>query len=340
MEQPNLLADNKSPVKQKRLSILGLRGAGKSTFMAMLLKALSSRDFQSTWKISADTNDREDINQPSTNDLIFELENYIFTEQIYPPRTESVKPMNFTAEKDADWVTLIAGGRFKIKAGDVPGEAVLGRRGGERHRRFYENFVDDVSAIIFLIDPQELWKEDEKEIDYYPLLRSILTEALGSNDKIYVAFGVTKIDALPEAKFPKQEFPDIVRDAEEQNEETAKKIAEKIIGEAAIDWIEYHFKDRLSWWMLSATGFIEVNGNKVTQHKNREYTADSGKVITQSCITDKSKLKPLGIVEIVEWALDRIAYSEEKKRRLFTGALGRFFEDTVFSYYSRRNRNK
>ena len=78
--------------------------------------------------------------------------------------------------------------------------------------------------------------------------------------------------------------------------------------------------------MISATGFIEEKGQRTTQFIMRGTPEEPW-----SGIKDPDKIVPIGVVEIVEWALDQLARTSEKNRPLITGSPGKRFENAAQS---------
>ncbi len=182
-------------MEEKKLSILGLRSSGKSTFMAVLNVALSNPEKPSKWVITALDDE--------TNSRVYAIENTIFNEGFYPSSTREEGIMYFSATKNAQLGGLIPSGNFKIIAGDMPGEGTLGTASQfDVWHDFYKKHVAGSSAIIFLLDPREAWIEGEteskvKKFNYFPLFRNILTQLKQQAPDAALAFGTTKIDYLP-----------------------------------------------------------------------------------------------------------------------------------------------
>jgi len=305
---------------EKKLAILGLRGAGKSTFLAVLNVALSVGEKPSKWIITALDDE--------TNKLVYQYENLIFNEGFYPDPTEEKGMLQFHATKSAELGGLIPGGNFKIIAGDVPGEAVKGSVSEyARFHDFYKEYVLGSSAIIFLLDPHEVWKIGEKEgeiqnFNYFPLFRSILTELKQQAPNVYLAFGVTKIDDLPGGSLPESILKNIHIYADTQDPNIAEQLAEFVLGKQAKDWIEQNFNSKnISWWLISATGFI-FDGKQISTQSIEKKT-DKG---IRFGIRKPGSIKPVGVVEIVEWALNRIARDAENGRPSTFGKIGKWIE--------------
>ena len=305
-------------MEEKKLAILGLRGSGKSTFMAVLNLAMSDAENPTKWNITAF--DRE------TNRLIYEFENRILNEGLYPVSTTEKVMMQFRANKNAELGGLIPGGDFKIIAGDVPGEAIKG--GTSEFARFHDFYQENVagsSAIIFLLDPHEAWKEKEGEsFNYFPLFRNILTELKQQAPDVYLAFGVTKIDALPKDIPSENIVNNIYKYGQSQDVTVAEQLAEFVLGKQTKGWIEKNFNQgNLSWWLISATGFIIDNKSNVSSQFIEKQTENG----LQPGIKEPNNIKPIGVVEIVEWALRKIAREAENGRDSFTGKAGKWLEN-------------
>ncbi len=306
-------------MEEKKLAILGLRGAGKSTFMAVLNLAMSDAEKPSKWTITA--------LDEKTNQLVYEFENRILNEGLYPVSTTEEAMMQFHANKNAELGGLIPGGNFKIIAGDVPGEAVKGITSAYAgFHDFYKEYVAGSSAVIFLLDPHEVWKTNGKEgenYNYFPLFRSILTELKQQAPNVYLAFGVTKIDALPKGTISENILKDIQKHADNQDEAVADQLSELVLGKQTKNWIEKNFDHRyLSWWLISATGFLN-DGNKVSSQFIEKQTSDG----LQPGIKEPNNIKPVGVVEIVEWALKNIARESENGRPSALGKIGKWIEN-------------
>ena len=287
--------------KKENVAILGFRKSGKSTFLTVLHWALARSG--SRWRIRP---------LGKTKEMINELTRRLFSQGLYPePTPEGVDPphMRFHVEIEARLLGLQEGDWFELQAADVPGTAVMGVFGDPSFRHFYETYVKDCAAIIFLIDPQERWLEgeslDPSLDDYYPPFFSILAE-LGeqTTKEMYAAFCVTKLDKEPDT-------PDSFIEDGYWNEMNLEEKATRILGtvtKAAID--QFFDRRRLRWFPVSATGYYtDERGKRKSQFIMRRVPGTDEEA---AGIAKPRELAPLGVVEVVEWVFGSIA-----KRNIF-----------------------
>lgn len=288
--------------KSTRISILGLRRSGKTTFLTVLQRALVSAD--SRWKLVPRGRD----NKERLNVLV----NVLFGEGLYPEATselESVPEIIFDVKSNADYLGGNPGDEFELRTADVPGSAVKGIQGEGTDKTFYEDYVKNSAAIVFLIDPQERCKEEEdleKKGDYYyPLFFNILNELSElSAQKMYAAFCITKADIYSDA--PKSFIEEGYWDDSILLEE---KFTE-ILGSGVVQSIRSVFEPKkLRWCAISATGYYydEKNEKWISQ-----YAWDA--VSKDPHIVDPRNLKPLGVAEVMEWIFDAISKEHNRER--------------------------
>ena len=285
----------------KKVAILGLRRAGKSTFLAVLSRALD--DIDSPWTIA-----------PKDEDAIKNMNYYrdmLFNKRLYPPNTPESGPtrvLRFTVYRERGRLGIRSGGMYELEVADVPGGAMRGIFGPAEHQKFYEEYVEGRAGIIFLLDPQQKWKEgeplsgDSYADPYYPLFSSIVEqirlqfapyEPVIQN--VYVAFCVTKLDTIYDQ--PKHRKADKMF-ADEGICEATEKHAEDILGPKTKRYIDRYFKN-VRWMPVSATGYTK---DREVQFEER-YEDGTNK----AGIRDPVNLSPIGVAEAVEWILDQIA---------------------------------
>lgn len=281
----------------KVISILGLKKAGKTTFLSVLNLALALEE--SPWRIRPVGETIKDMSELTTK---------IFYQGEYPEQTKVEKKMSFVVEKDATLLGLKPGALFRLHAADVPGEATKGVAGAALYHDFYDQYVKGSSGIIFLLDSQHIWMEGEqisgKNTDpYYPLFSTIIDQIQGQleNIKPYIVFCVTKVDEVigqgPNSKFDT-----------DGNFEEVEELAEHILGKNTKARIDHAFDaDRVYWLPVSATGFTG---------KGRDRKSQSEKSTTEGVnrIRNPKDIRPIGVAESLEWILDRLAEDDEDVR--------------------------
>ena len=285
---------------EKNISILGLKGAGKSTFLAVLNLALATE--QSSWRIRP---------VGRTIGVMATLLDHLFSKGLYPDATGFEQEMEFFVEKDATMLGLQPGALFRLRTADVPGEAVRGVSSVDSvYHGFYERYLKGCSGIIFLLDYKEKWREkavseSENADVYFPLFSSILAEIREQNDiNPYVVFCLTKVDMLdgqgPNSTFDKTGYFDSV-----------EQVAGKILGRNTKALIDQTFDaDRVLWLPVSATGFTGTGPKRQTQCVEKRDS--TGGLIFG--IRNPQDLKPIGVAESLEWILNNLAGDDEDVR--------------------------
>jgi len=280
---------------EKTISILGLKGAGKSTFLAVLNLALALD--QSPWRIRP---------VGETIGIMSGLMNYLFNKGLYPDATLVDQKMEFFVEKDATMLGLQPGAQFKLKTADVPGEAVKGVSSvSANYHDFYQTSLKGCEGIVFLLDFKEKWREGElienESADiYFPLFSSILAEIREQADtNPYVVFCVTKIDLLvgqgANSEFDKTGYFGEVED-----------IARDILGKSTKALIDQTFDaNHVLWLPVSATGFTGEGNKRVSQFVEKKEAYG---------IRNPKDLRPIGLAEALEWVLDNLAGDDEDVR--------------------------
>ena len=282
----------------KVISILGLKKAGKTTFLAVLKLALAKQ--KSPWTIRPVDKTIKDMS---------DLTSKIFSQGEYPEQTDKDNKMFFVVEKDATNLGMTPGAYFRLHAADVPGEAVKGVAGTALHHDFYNQHVKGSSGIIFLLDSQQKWIEGGHSSTfntdpYFSLFSTIIDQILAEteNEKPYIVFCVTKVDQVegqgPHSKFDKEGYFEGVED-----------LAKIILGENTKDIIDHAFDDdHIAWLPVSATGFTGEGKNRVCQ----SIETTSGEGVNK--IRNPRDLKPIGVAESLEWILDRLAKDDDYVR--------------------------
>lgn len=301
---------------EKKISILGLKGAGKSTFLSILNTALALEE--SPWRIHA-------IGE--TKEKMKELRTYLSKGE-YPPQTNEETEMEFIVEKEATQLGLQAGAQFKLHAADVPGEAVKGiASDNSLYKNFYERHLKGCSGVIFLLDYKEVWLNRSRDLDvdtddYSPLFSSILDQIFEQTDTDpYVAFCVTKVD-MDDRYGPDSKFG-----IDDNFSADVEDLAESILGRNTKAIIDHGIdRDRIKWLPVSATGFTENNGKRLRQYMEK-VTLEG---VTISAIRKPKELKPIGVAEALEWVLDNLADDDEDARVVRTR--GKKYADMVKSF--------
>ncbi|MDA0245163.1 MAG: hypothetical protein OT477_17240 [Chloroflexi bacterium] len=289
---PNDIEEYATAPKEK-VAILGLKKSGKSTFLTVLQLALALQE--SPWQFTPRGN---------TKIIMHELTERLISQGLYPistPEGEDPHPMKFRAEREARFLGLQEGDWFDVQAHDVPGAWVKGISGGNYD--FYEKYVKDCRAIIFLIDPQESWIE-EGEVEpgrspYFTVFNNILNELNEhSSNKVYVAFCITKLDQ-------EQDTPALFAEEGSCDENYLEEKATKILRKATKARIDHFFKhDRCRWFGISATGYYK-DENNIMRSQLMERTDEKGQKVAG--IARPDELEPIGVAEAVEWVFNSIA---------------------------------
>lgn len=297
----------------KVISILGLKKAGKTTFLAVLNLALALEE--SPWRIRPVG---ETISEMS------ELMTKVFAQGEYPEGTREEKPMGFVVEKEATMLGLKPGAQFRLHAADVPGEATKGVAGAAIYHDFYDRNVKGSSGIMFLLDSQQIWLEgqeisNEKMDPYFPLFSTIINQIQDqTNDaKPYIVFCITKVDQF---KFNNEEH--LNRFADEGYFDDIETLAEQILGKSTKAIIDHTFDaDHIYWLPVSATGFT-IEGKYRKSQENNETNQDG-----VNRIRNPKDIKPIGVAEALEWVLDNLADDDEDVR--IERTRGKKYADTV-----------
>jgi len=290
----------------KKVVILGLKGSGKSTFLTVLQHALSRK--HSPWKV---------VPQDDTEDVMRRLRDRLFAPKgLYPvptPASEYGASMCFKVEANAKWMSLIPGASFELRAEDLPGEATKGGLGN--FRDFYETKVKGCDAIIFLTDPDEIWKKDDPNKGSFQVFQSILNEIKRhGSENIHIAFCVTKFDTIegPNSAFDK--YGQL-----EDGEMGIEKEAARILSTSTVDFIKWVFDGprRPRWFAVSATGYTGEGDKRVRQATIHNISRPDGSFQEEAGILDP-EVYPIGVAEVMEWVFnslrDDIAYARDNRR--------------------------
>jgi len=299
----------------ERVAILGLRQAGKSTFLAVLSNALTP----SHWKVVP--------KEGTVNETVRKLN--VLRERLmkygfYPPPTPEGQMLSgdftFKVTREARFWGLKEGDVFELRADDIPGGPVEGLAGPVgTFREFYEEYVKECAAIIFLIDPQHKWLVESEDQErgavkegqgpYLYVFTSILDElvALRGNNLI-IAFCITKLDQEPDGR---AFFDD---SGDRSADEYLDKKAREILGEVVKDHIDSVLRDNpVRWFGVSATGYyVDTDGQWRSQHTRKLDPTDG---IERAAIARPNDLKPLGVAEAAEWVFDQVAARHIRARR-------------------------
>ncbi len=275
----------------KEISILGLTQSGKSTYLAVLKNALEKK--KSSWML--EPNDEETII------AMGKFRQRMFAKRLYPLKTDDPEKLEFRVYGGTYW-GINPGGEFILQAYDVPGDAIKGLE-TSLYANFYQKYVSNSSAIIFLLDPESSWMTKDSSEDspsgdvYYPLFSSIIDQIkLYRKGQVYMAFCVTKLDTkLP----PNSEFDKTGKF------KGTKEIAREILGPNTIDAIDFAFdKEHLAWFPVSATGYTGTGQTRTSQYQIDE----DGQV---PMIKDPRSLGPINVARSFEWAINAIAELED-----------------------------
>ncbi len=284
---------------EKVIAILGLKGAGKSTFLSVLNLALSLN--RSPWRIRP-------VGESIA--IMSKLMDSLYRNGIYPDATTFEQNMEFYVEKEATALGLKPGAKFLLKTADVPGEAVKGVGSpDELYHNFYQNHLKGCSGIIFLLDYKEKWREGETNENsngdiYFPVFSSIFAEiSEQSNTNPYVVFCVTKADMIknmgPGSSFDEKGYIENIED-----------IAEEVLGRSTKALIDQSFDDdHLLWLPVSSTGFTTMGSEKLSQYSEKTING-----VALSVIRNPKDLNPIGVAEALEWVLNNLADDDENVR--------------------------
>lgn len=285
-----------------RIALVGLTGTGKTTSLTVLRLAMKQLGWQIHWL------------NPETKKYIMNEFVKMETDGLYPLPTELKEkhqyrfgvqraPSNSIIAKIVNNERI----RFEVNIFDVAGQ----RYGLEKTESTNDDiFLEDVATadgILFLIDPLEKWRGQEKAS-----MGSILTNALGdialsryrSNAKdLYVAFCVTKMDMYPNAWF----------DAEVFAREFIFENRNVILAELK-NFCNARNKVFCRWFSCSSVGFMNDNVHGALTLTRHYEDHEGGK------IQDPENIKPMGIGEAFEWLLIEIG----KKKLDWKTQIGNF----------------
>lgn len=299
----------------ERVAILGLRRAGKSTFLAVLSHALIQN--RSDWEVNPHRHTQKRMKY---------LDDRVFRNGLFPdPTVEREKEsdtLTFEVKREARLWGMVEGDVFELRADDIPGGPVEGLAGqDETFTNFYEEYVKECAAIIFLIDPQHKWldnsenqergKVKEGEAPYLYYFKSILNELVNlRGSDLIVAFCITKLDQEPDGLVYFEDSGD-----QSPNEYLDRKAAE-VLGEEAKRHIDNRLRrNTVRWFGVSATGYyVDADGHKHTQHTRK---IDPAKGTEWAAIARPDLLKPLGVAEAAEWVFDQVAARHMRGRGRF-----------------------
>jgi hypothetical protein len=296
----------------KVISLLGLKKAGKTTYLSVLNLALALEE--SPWRIRP---------VGDTIKVMAELTTKMFVHGEYPEATTEEKRMTFVVEKEATMLGLKPGAQFRLHAADVPGESIKGVAGAGIYQDFYEEYVKNSSGIIFLLDSQHKWIETEQESVknadlYLPLFETIINQIQEQTEETrpYIAFCVTKMDQVASRNSSKRRDIGNNFDADEYFE-GIEELAAQILGFHTKAIIDHAFdNDHVRWLPVSATGFIMVGNERKSQLDP-----------VNNRIINPRDIKPIGVAESLEWVLDMLADDDEDVRIRRTR--GKRYADTV-----------
>lgn len=297
----------------KKIIVLGLQGSGKTTYLAVLNRALELE--MSSWRV---------LPIGETVKTTSKLLDSIFGRGLFPDETNKVVEMDYKVTRPSSLFGIIPKAEFYIKVIDIPGEATKGKYGAEKYHDFYERNVRDCDGIILLLDVEETWRggniSSNKFLDiYYPLVSSIVSEinTCDANDSItnsssisksdsesvcvqpYIVFCLTKLDK----KFGGDS--NFVRGTYDYA--SVEYLAQEIIGKNAKTVIDHYFNsDHINWVPVSAIGYTPLDNKKQSQQIEKDIDGKK-----KAGILNPQNLEPIGVVESFEWLLDRFVQGDE-----------------------------
>lgn len=295
-EIPESLTDEASRIN---VGFIGFPRAGKTMFLLTLDKALMN----SRWQIRP--------SDQMTIDFLIPLKGKLTVFGTVPQMTEQRDILSFEVHRNGNfwgtqhgtWPPII------IKVLEAPGgDSVPGGilKTGYDSRTL--RYISTCSAVLFLIDPEELWKssqeaqsmgeglsleesQDRGQAFYDFTFEQIFNQLLLYRDimkavyttKTYIAFCLTKMDMFPKEWNSPEVF------------------ARSILGEVAMKRIESLCKNNPSieckWFSVSSVGFREEDGKAMSRLSGK---GDSATVLRPN------NLQPVGSQEAIEWLLESL----------------------------------
>lgn len=278
-------------MNEKKITILGLPGSGKTTFLSVLNLGLTLN--LSPWRLRP---------TGQSSNTIAEINEIFFGGGMFPPKTNEITGFDFIAEKEAQNPGLIPGANFKIIVSDIPGEATEGKVSENSiYHDFYSGLMRESSGIIFLIDPEENWlktvkSEENKHAYYFSLFSNFFTEMQEDIIETPMAFCITKADTIV---ITSDDFSRSIPS------ERTEYIAENILGKGAKSLIDHAIHpDYLLWTLVSSIGLE----NKKVARNSLGYEINK--------ISNPENIKPIGVAETLEWLLNKIVQNEERLRKI------------------------
>ena len=269
------------------LGMWGLPESGKTTFLAMLTRAIS----QEEWSIYA-------RDQPSRQ-MLAKANKRLFLEEVYPLRSSETRRCWFTVSMP---VAFPGRGEVSFHLGFLDTKGIDFDLIEQVESEVFQH-LSKCKGILFLIDSDTdhgLWPDPkERHTNLYLRLGNALSELriLGRAPRVrpLIAFCLTKVD-LRSSNLADRCWAD------------PQSFGEELIGQAATEVIwKFCEPKRVEWFSCSATGFCNIDGEKVSQR----YKAEDG----EWRVRDASQLAPVRLTEPIEWLLKEIRREQKKGLR-------------------------
>ncbi len=263
----------------RSISIIGLTGSGKSTYLLLLPKAMISRR---GWTITP----LGDTFRHSSNDYQRLVEGGQYPEHTQPG---NVRVDRYRCTKKR------FGGRRKQVLLQIPDVAGDDTDPNKSTIDFYERFAQTSSGIMILIDATSSENQrSQYEVFFRNMLLGKLGQVVESRKHLPLAVNLTKCDERAECR----------KSGKEGFSEAIQKLPE-IIGRTAFNYLDNFSKRKaveLGVFACSSTGFLRNNDGK--------YLKENGVYVPQrkpdDSIRDPQNIYPERVTDAFVWLLKRV----------------------------------
>jgi hypothetical protein len=157
-------------------------------------------------------------------------------------------------------------------------------------KKIFAERISKCDGILFLIDPEEAWRDHENKVHFGSVLMNAFGELArwrAGKREVFVAFCVTKMDLYPLA------WDNVKAFAEEaifKNQRPILTQLDRFCNPAN--------KVFCRWFPCSSIGFVQ---DRIAEGMSRHYRDEGG-----GKIKDSENLRPMGVGEPVAWLLREI----------------------------------
>ncbi|ROO86243.1 hypothetical protein EDD29_3806 [Actinocorallia herbida] len=322
MSEPPMTPGEDAP--QRRIAMWGTPGSGKTTFLAALKLALSSKTGASTWRLFGRDPASDGALRRLTNSMIAEV-------RTFPSPTQNIDRYSWilqgnSVERVGGWGRKQARSRtvrISLDLVDVSGELYLSRDVPSRGQDALVEDLAESRGIIFLFDPIREYDRGDA-FEYFHGVIGQLNQRTDPADFVngylphHMAVCVTKFDSVRVMQTAlrsglitydpddRHGFPSVADHEAEKLFKRLCDIAADGYGAEMINEIKANFHpDRVKFFVTSAIGFYTGPSNLFDEHDYQNTMPNPDPADARPVI--RGKVSPINVMEPLIWLGGKLA---------------------------------